>query len=233
MLRWQVARGGLGHREKKGKGLSLVDVLRLDRKVVSPEEGTTQPGSSATELGKGGCYLRLRALGLCRSSGLCQHGGPHPAPHLCPGPNPAPGRSLACTPPPSCEVRQGGGGLSPPSAPGLGCAAEAASLLQDRAGRVAPGGRKQTRGASLRFPAATGGGFGAARSLVQHAHTAAQGHTDSAARGHTHRETRLGARSAAHTLQPVRLWARIRGLRARLHLQSRRPAARTSPEASR
>lgn len=77
-----------------------MDVLRLDRKVVSPEEGTTQPGSSATELGKGGCYLRLRALGLCRSSGLCQHGGPHPAPHLCPGPNPAPGRSLACTPPP-------------------------------------------------------------------------------------------------------------------------------------
>lgn len=210
-----------------------MDVLLLDRKVVSPEEGTTQPGSSATELGKGGCYLRLRALGPCCSSGLCQRGGPHPAPHLCPRPNPAPRALIGLHPTPRLRGLPGRRWSIASLGPGPGCAAEAAPLPQDRAGRVAQGGLKETRDASLRFPTATGCDFGAARSLVQYAHTAAQGHTDLAARGHTHRETRLGARSAAHTLQPVRLWARIRGLRVLLRLQPLRPAVPTSPEAIR
>lgn len=224
---WNTERRG------RGRGLSLLGVLRLNRKVVSPEEGTTQPGSSATELGKGGCYLRLRALGLCSSSGLCQRGGPHPAPHPCPGPNPAPGRSLACTPPPACEVRRGGGGLSPPSAPGL--AAQQRRRLSRRTERA----ERHWVGDSRRGAPRSDSRLRLAAVLeqrgprVQHAHTAAQGHTDPAARGHTHGESRLGARSAAHTLWPVRLWARIRGLRALLHLQSRHPAARNGPEASR
>lgn len=86
------------------------------------------------------------------------------------------------TPPPGAHwpaphpqpARSGGGGRwwSVASlSPGPGCAAEAAPLPQDRAGRAARGGRKQTRGSWLPSPAVTGGCSGPAWSPCAHTHT--------------------------------------------------------------
>lgn len=128
---------------REGKGLSLLDVLRLNRKVESPEEGSTQPGSSATELGKGGCYLRLRALGLCRSSGCVSAVVLIPLPISARGLTPPPSAHWPAPHPPAGSVLWGGGGLSPPSARGL--AAQQRRRLSRRTELAARSGAGESR----------------------------------------------------------------------------------------
>ncbi|KAK7805002.1 hypothetical protein U0070_021873, partial [Myodes glareolus] len=121
--------------------------------------------------GKGGLLPPPPRPGSLPQLRLCQCGGPHRAPHLCPRSNPAPRRSLACTPPPSRLGPLGRRWSVASLSPGPGCAAEAAPLPQDRAGRAERGGRKQTRGSRLPSPAVTGVRSGPAWSPCAHTHT--------------------------------------------------------------
>lgn len=180
--------------------------------------------------GKGGLLPPPPRPGSLPQLRLCQCGGPHPAPHLCPGSNPAPKRSLACTPPPSRLGPLGRRWSVASLSPGPGCAAEAAPLPQDRAGRAERSGRKQTRGSRLPSPEVTGGRSGPAWSPCAHTHTPRRRNTQTQLPAATSTQRPGSARAPRLTRsnQCSSGRARIRGLHTLPHLPSRHPAAGTT-----
>lgn len=138
---------------------------------------------------------------------MCGGRGPAP-PH--PRPKPSPGRPLACTPPPACEVRWGKAVVARlPPAPGLASRwRRRLSAAQTQLGwRAAQGGRGQAGGAALGPQAATDGGSGGSRrARSPRAHKLTPPRRDPripAAGGHTDAETRARrALLSAHAPRP-------------------------------
>jgi hypothetical protein len=233
---------GLG--EEKLEGFSLrMSCQARKRKAVSPRKADS--AQKLRDRAGGGCHLRIRAL-VCVGSppqlllvSVRQAGSPQRSSSCCPWPNPASGRSLACTPPPACEAAGEAVVGRLPRGPGLGRGGGRRRLLRDRGGWAAARGvglakAGEERLAWHRAVTDSGGdsGSGPARSPRAHTHTPPRRHRTPAACGHTDAETRA-ARAPRRTASSPR--GARRGLAGcapsprilpRAYPQPRGPAAR-------